>query len=80
MNEKLQTNGPLQSLGLLVFVFTPPQGLTFNCSNRVNQTKQLQIELDNLKMIRKMYFGNFKDQEHNNYPENYYFLSVFQRL
>ncbi|RPI82710.1 MAG: hypothetical protein EHM34_06515 [Nitrosopumilales archaeon] len=31
--------------------------------NLVKQTQQLQIELDNLKKIRKTYFGLFKDQE-----------------
>jgi hypothetical protein len=29
----------------------------------INETEQIQIELQNLKRIKKMYFGLFKDKE-----------------
>jgi hypothetical protein len=40
-----------------------PNQIKMLVQNLVNQTKQLQIELDSLKKIRKKYFGLFKDQE-----------------
>lgn len=50
-NEKLLSN----------FDHEDPNEVRTLVQNLVNQTKQLQTELENLKKIRKTYFGLFKE-------------------